>query len=235
MNVDNSFTQQISERGFAVLPSVLNDTECDALADHVAGGASASGGTRAVLQQAWCRALADQLRQHPLLLPLLTPDMVAVQCTYFEKSAARNWLVPLHQDLSIPVAHRVDHPSLGPWSEKEGVLFVQPPTSLLQQLIAVRVHIDACTSNDGPLRVLAGSHCLGTLDTEAAAATRQTHTEQVCAVERGGVLVMRPLLLHASSKSTGNSQRRVLHFLFGPATLPLGLQWKDAVCGSPLQ
>ncbi len=224
-----SITQRITEHGFAVLAPVLSDTECDALADHMAGGASASGGTRTVLQHAWCRTLAGQLRQHPLLSPLLTPDMVAGQCTYFEKSAARNWLVPLHQDLSIPVAHRLDHPSLGPWSQKEGALFVQPPSTLLQQLIAVRVHIDACTANDGALRVLAGSHRLGTLDTDATAAARQTHTEQECTVARGGVLMMRPLLLHASSKSSGSSQRRVLHFLFGPATLPLGLQWQDAV------
>jgi hypothetical protein len=229
MHVEEPIVQQIAEDGFAILPAVLGATECDALADHVAGGASASGGTRKVLQHAWCRALAGQLRQHPLLSPLLSLDMVAMQCTYFEKSAARNWLVPLHQDLSIPVAHRVDHPSLGPWSEKEGALFVQPPCALLQQLIAVRVHIDACTANDGALRVLAGSHRLGMLGTEAATAARQTHTEQLCTLERGGVLMMRPLLLHASSKSTGSSQRRVLHFLFGPATPPLGLQWQDAV------
>ncbi|QTN26695.1 phytanoyl-CoA dioxygenase family protein [Rhodoferax sp. AJA081-3] len=224
-----SISQQITAHGFAVLAPVLSDAECDTLAEQAARGASASGGTRKLMQHAWCRALAAKLRQHPLLSPLLTPDMVAVQCTYFEKSATRNWLVPLHQDLSIPVAHRVDHPSLGPWSEKEGALFVQPPSTLLQQLIAVRVHIDTCTANDGALRVLAGSHRLGMLDTEAAAAARQTHTEQVCTVARGGVLIMRPLLLHASSKSTGSSQRRVLHFLFGPAALPLGLAWQDAV------
>lgn len=222
--------QQIAEHGFVVVPPVLTPAECNALADCVAGGASASGGTRRLLQQAWCRALAGELRQHPLLAPALAaPGLVAVQCTYFEKSAARNWLVPLHQDLSIPVAHRIDHPGLGPWSEKEGALFVQAPPALLQQLIAVRVHIDVCTAQDGPLRVVAGSHRLGKLDTLAAAATRQTQTEQVCTVAQGGALLMRPLLLHASSKSTGNSLRRVLHFLFGPAKLPLGLQWQDAV------
>ncbi len=221
-------SQQIAKHGFAVLSPVLTAAECDALADRVAGGASASGGTRGLLQQGWCRMLAGQLRQHPLLAPLLAPGMVAVQCTYFEKSAARNWLVPVHQDLSIPVARRVDHPSLGPWSDKEGALFVQPPAAVLEQLIAVRVHIDACTTDDGPLRVIAGSHRWGKLNATQAAAARQTQPEQVCTVARGGAMLMRPLLLHASSKSTGNSQRRVLHFLFGPTTLPLGLQWQDA-------
>ena len=224
--------QHIAEHGFATVPQVLTAAECDALADCVAGGevsTSASGGTRRLLQQNWCRALAARLRQHPELAPLLAPDLVAVQCTYFEKSAARNWLVPLHQDLSIAVARRISDPGLGPWSEKEGTLFVQPPVALLQQLIAVSVHIDACTAVDGPLRVIGGSHLLGRLDAQAAAAARHTQPEHVCTVARGGAMLMRPLLLHASSKSTGTSQRRVLHFVFGPATLPLGLQWRDAV------
>ena len=90
------------------------------------------------------------------------------------------------------------------------------------------MHIDACGTDDGPLRVIAGSHTLGKLSADTAAAARQAQPEQVCPVARGGAMLMRPLLLHAS-KSTGTSQRRVLHFLFGPATLPLGLVWQDAV------
>lgn len=229
--MDTPITHQIAEHGFATIPAVLTAAECDALAGRVAGAvAAASAGTRGLLLQDWCRTLASRLRQHPVLAPvLLAPGLVAVQCTYFEKSSARNWLVPVHQDLSIPVAHRIADPNLGPWSEKEGTLFVQPPVALLQQLIAVRVHIDACTANDGPLRVIPGSHTLGKLGAQAAATLRQKQPEQVCTVERGGAMLMRPLLLHASSKSTGTSQRRVLHFLFGPAALPLGLEWQDAV------
>lgn len=226
-----TLAQQIEEHGFATVPTVVTAAECDALADRVAGAAVAtSAGTRSLLLQDWCRTLGNSLRQHPALAPvLLVPGLVAVQCTYFEKSSNRNWLVPVHQDLSIPVAHRVADSSMGPWSEKEGTLFVQPPVALLQQLVAVRVHIDTCTADDGPLCVLPGSHTLGKLDARAASALRQTQPEQVCTVARGGVLLMRPLILHASSKSTGTSQRRVLHFLFGPATLPLGLAWQDAV------
>lgn len=225
--------QQIAEHGFATVPRLLTATECDALADSVARSSSVSGGTRRLLQQTWCRELAERLRQHPVLSPFLepvsTPRLVAVQCTYFEKSSARNWLVPVHQDLSIPVARRVEHASLGPWSEKEGIVFVQPPVALLQQLIAVRVHIDVCTADDGPLRVFPGSHRLGKLDPKVAATKRQAQPQHVCTLERGGALLMRPLLLHASSKSTGASQRRVLHFLFGPAALPSGLAWQDPV------
>lgn len=214
--------QQITENGFSIVPQILTAAECDALTSRATSSASASGGTRSLLQQDWCRALATHLRQHAVLAPvLLAPGLVAVQCTYFEKSSSRNWLVPVHQDLSIPVIKRVDHPGLNAWSEKEGALFVQP--------IAVRVRIDVCTADDGPLRDIPGSHTLGKLDAQAVAALRQTQPEQVCTVERGGAMLIRLLLLHASSKSIGTSQRRVLHFLFSPATLPLGLAWQDAV------
>jgi hypothetical protein len=154
---------------------------------------------------------------------------VAVQCTYFEKSASRNWLVPIHQDLSIPVARRVDEPSLRGWSEKEGALFVQAPAELLAQLVAVRLHLDACGADDGPVRVLPGSHRLGLIDPQAAVLMRSTGAEVTCEAEPGDALVMRPLLLHASSKATGRSRRRVLHFVFGPRVLTHGLAWRQAV------
>jgi hypothetical protein len=219
-----AFTTQ----GFALVPQVLGSAECESVAFRLAGVSPDSAGTRGLLSQAWCRALSATLHRHPLLAPLIPAGFVAVQCTFFEKSASRNWLVPVHQDMSIPVAARVEHAGLGGWSEKEGVLYVQPPIELLEQLVAVRLHIDACGAEDGPLRVIPGSHLQGRMEAQAAAAARQVQAEAVCTAERGSVMAMRPLLLHASSKSTGNSRRRVLHFLFGPRLLPFGLQWPQA-------
>lgn len=145
--------------GFALIPAILPAAECESIAARIQPGA-ASAGTRCLLPLAWCAALARRLRLHPALTGLIPAGHVAVQCTYFEKSAARNWLVPVHQDLSIPVARRVDAPGLRGWSEKEGALFVQAPAELLAQLVAVRVHLDACGADDGLLRVLPGSHGL---------------------------------------------------------------------------
>jgi len=220
---------EIGEDGFALVPQVLTDNECARFAADVSRSSSASGGTRGLLRNAWCRSLASQLREHVSLGSLLQPNYVAVQCTYFEKSSVRNWLVPVHQDLSIPVAERVEHSSLGGWSEKEGALFVQAPVDILEQLLAVRVHLDGCGEHDGPLRVVPGSHAFGRVGAEAAVVARLSSPEFVCAAPRGSVLAMRPLLLHSSSKATGASLRRVLHFLFGPRDLPLGLRWQDAV------
>lgn len=215
--------------GFALVQSVMSAGECDAIAPGLAVAAAGSAGTRCLLPLAWCRALAVRLRQHPKLAAFISADHVAVQCTYFEKSVSRNWLVAVHQDLSIPVAARVDDVRLRGWSEKEGSLFVQPPVEVLEKLLAVRVHLDVCSLGDGPLQVIPGSHLRGRIAPEAAARARRTEPAVACTAGRGDALLMRPLLLHASSKATGTSLRRVLHFLFGPRDLPWGLRWQHAV------
>ena len=218
--------------GFALVPEVpevLDAEECDAIAACVTPTSAASGGTRCLLSQTWCAALARRLRTHAVLSRLVPAEFVAAQCTYFEKSASRNWLVPVHQDLSIPVAERVSDPALRGWSEKEGCLFVQAPTKVLERLVAVRVHLDACASQDGPLLVVPGTHVRGRVEATAAVAVRRAAMEVACYAERGDVLVLRPLLLHASSKATGTGRRRVQHFLFGPRQLPHGLRWQRAV------
>lgn len=181
------------------------------------------------LEHSWCRALGDELRRRPVLREILPVDSVAVQCTLFDKSPAKNWLVSLHQDLSIPVRARVAAAECSGWSEKEGVVFVQPPVAILEQLVAVRLHIDDCPEESGPLRVVPGSHGFGRLDADRANALRAARGEVIVAVERGGVLVMRPLILHASSKASAPKPRRVLHFVFGPPQLPFGLEWQWAV------
>ena len=216
------------ELGFVLLPAVLDAGECSRI-EPVTLPEGSVGGSRCLLSLAWCAGLARRLRAHPALQPLMPASHVAVQCTYFEKSTTRNWLVGIHQDLSIPVARRVDAPELKGWSEKQGELYVQPPAAVLERLVALRLHIDPCEKADGPLRFVPGSHRKGIFDPGSALAERASSGEVVCAASRGSVLAMRPLTLHASSKSTGQGRRRVLHFLFGPPELPFGLQWPMSV------
>ncbi len=211
--------------GFAILPHLLSERECARLASLVTP-LPESAGTRCLLSQSWCADLARRLQTLPALAEFLGSDSVAVQCTYFETSSGQNWLVPLHQDLSMPVAERVEASELRGWSLKEGRLFVQPPAALLEQLLAVRIHLDPCGPDDGALRVVAGSHREGILSNAQSLAARERHGETACCAATGDALLLRPLLLHASSKSTGTSRRRVLHFVFGPRSLPYGLAWQ---------
>lgn len=213
--------------GCRFVDKLLDATACAALAGQLIELEPGSAGTRCLLSEAWCRALARQLAAHPAVAAVLPPGAVALQCTLFEKSLERNWLVPMHQDLSVPVAARVEHPQLRGWSMKEGRLQVQPPAELLQRLVALRLQVDDCGADDGPLRVLSGTHLLGRLDEEAAAGLRRAppYGEQACIARAGQGWLMRPLLLHASSKAGGASRRRVLHFVWGPVDPPLGLRW----------
>jgi Phytanoyl-CoA dioxygenase (PhyH) len=211
--------------GFTAIPNLLNAKQCEAIAETVSLSTINEAGSRNMLSQRWCASLAHELQAHRELTALIPRDFVPAQCTYFDKSPTQNWLVAMHQDLSIPVASRIDHPALGGWSEKEGVAYVQPPIELLEQLVAVRIHIDRCGEDDGPLRVIAGSHHRGRFSAAGIAAIRQEHAETLCTGDRGSAIVMRPLLLHASSKIRGTNPRRVLHLLFGPHELPYGLRW----------
>lgn len=210
--------------GFVLVPKLLSDAECGQVAQALDACAAPGVGSRRLLQEDWCAALASRVMAHPEIGKALPPRARAIQCTFFEKSAARNWLVPIHQDRSIPVAGRVDHPALSGWSEKEGAWFVQPPDAVLAQLLAVRIHVDPCGLEDGPLRIVPASHRLGRVDPERAVQLGRAQGATVPA-RRGDALLMRPLALHASSKACGTSRRRVLHFVFGPAQLPHGLVW----------
>ena len=221
---------QFQQQGFVQLSGVLDEAEL-AQIPRVTELPATRGGSRCLLPKPWCARLATRLRSHPMLQPLIPATHVAVQCTYFEKSAQRNWLVPLHQDLSIPVAQpaqpsgsaessNTPHASL-----KDGGWFTQPPASVLEQLVAVRLHLDDCGADDGPLRVVPGTHRGGVLSPGQALALRDAQGEAVCTLQRGAALVLRPLLLHASSKGSGHSRRRVLHFVYGPRELPPGLHW----------
>ena len=212
--------------GFAVLPALLSDAELHRIDAELAGRSGV--GARDLLDEPWCAELAGRLRDDARLAGALARTHVAVQCTSFEKSVERNWLVPVHQDVAIAVAARIDDAALSGWSNKSGTWFVQPPLAVLEQLVAVRLHIDPCGLDDGPLNVVRGSHRDGRLDDKHALALRDARGTVACPVPRGGAMLMRPLLLHASSKSTGASRRRVLHFLFGPPELPCGLAWAGA-------
>jgi len=211
--------------GFTSIPQLISSLECDQISDKLNHLNKDLIGTRNLISQPWCKELAIRIRQNRNFSPLICSDYVAVQCSYFQKSSINNWLVPIHQDLCIPVAKRVENPNLSGWSEKEGSLYVQPPDHFLEQLVAVRLHIDQCGINDGALKVVPSSHLFGKLNQVEALNLRHKNSEIQCLAKKGDALIFKPLLLHSSSKSSGNSLRRVLHFLFAPPNPPFELKW----------
>ena len=215
--------------GFEIIPYVLTEPECRLIALQVGAFGAPPAGARNLLMYPWCREVARRLRRHFGIARRLSRDAVAVQCSLFDKSKERNWHVVMHQDLSVPMLEHVelDPPlgPLGPTTHEDGMTFVQPPMSILQALVVARLHLDDCAGTNGALRVVPGSHRHGRLDGQQVEALRIAHGELVCPVPRGGVMLMHPLLLHASSRTLEPGARRVLHFVFGPARLPRGLDW----------
>jgi len=146
--------------GFTVIPGLLYAGEVREIVHQLERLGPESAGTRRLLNERWCRELGRRLAHASRLSNLIPNDACAVQCTYFTKSPSHNWLVTLHQDLSVPVADRIDIEHCSGWSRKEGGLFVQPPISLLEEILAVRVHLDDSNDENGALRVVPGSHAL---------------------------------------------------------------------------
>jgi ectoine hydroxylase-related dioxygenase (phytanoyl-CoA dioxygenase family) len=108
---------------------------------------------------------------------------------------------------------------------KAGVPHVQPPVEVLNRMVTLRVHLDDCGPESGPLRVLPGSHAEGVLSPARVVAWRDRVPPAACLAPAGGAVVMRPLILHASSPATAAGRRRVVHLEWSADTLPGGLTW----------
>jgi Phytanoyl-CoA dioxygenase (PhyH) len=213
----------LAQAGYAILPAVLTDHGIAKLGREIADLDVARAGKRSLLNFRWCLELAERICTDSRFQQILDQGSQAIECTLFVKSAEMNWLVALHQDLSIPVAARIENPEWTGWSYKEGRLFAQPPVAVLEELVAIRLHLDDCDESNGALRVVPGSHRFGRLCPNAAVRKRDCLGEQIVPVARGGAMVMKPMLLHASSKSVSGALRRVLQFVFAPPLLAQNL------------
>ncbi|MBI2826219.1 MAG: phytanoyl-CoA dioxygenase family protein [Planctomycetia bacterium] len=173
-------------------------------------------------------ALATRGHVRQFATRVLGDDAFAVRATFFDKVPDANWSLFWHQDNVIAVKRRIDVAGYVGWSQKAGVWQVQPPADVLANMVAVRVHLDDCNADSGPLRVLPGSHRSGWLDDELDEWKARV-PEVVCTVKRGGIVVMCPLTLHASAASQTAGHRRVIHIEYAAAELPDGLEWNNRI------
>jgi Phytanoyl-CoA dioxygenase (PhyH) len=149
----------------------------------------------------------------------------AVRVLYFDKTPDVNWAVPWHQDRTIAVAERVELPGFGPWSVKAGVHHVEPPEDILRSIVSLRLHLDDCGPDNGPLLALRGSFRLGRVPAGEIRAHVERGSIRLCCARAGDLVAMRGLTLHASERAARPGHRRVLHVDFSCAELPGGLQW----------
>lgn len=234
MQVKRNFSEQIETQGFALVPALATYDQVEHLlkaikaAQHETGARHGRDGVYAMRNLLQIEAVQEWTQSKELqqvLVPILGDNYFAVRGILFDKTPGSNWKVGWHQDLSIAVQNRIEVSGFGPWSEKAGVMHVQPPREVLEAMLTVRLHLDECDETNGPLRVVPASHQDGKLAPDAIKEKRRQNGQVICTLVRGGALLMRPLLLHASSPATSPKHRRVVHIEFANQRLGGGLEW----------
>ncbi len=173
-------------------------------------------------------ALLRQAEEEPLVTlasKLAGTPVRPTKATFFDKRQGANWTLPLHQDLTITVAAQAEVAGYTHWSMKAGVPHVQPPVAILENIVALRIHLDDCPEENGALEVVPGSHRLGRINPEELRRMHCAGETVACPAAAGEVLAMRPLLVHGSRKSSIPARRRVLHIEYCGETLDSPLQW----------
>jgi hypothetical protein len=222
----NDTPHTISQHGFTFAPQVLDQRQREEILALI--GPVPGAGRRGLLALPLVRELATSDTILNLVRPHLPSEPTPVRAIYFDKSPDANWLVPWHQDLTIALSKESHVPGFVPWSVKDGIPHVQPPVECLEQMLAVRLHFDDTDANNGALKVLPGTHSMGRLSAERIQELRGECEDFLCRVSAGDALVMRPLLLHASSRSTSDRHRRVMHIEYAGFALPSELDWHNA-------
>jgi ectoine hydroxylase-related dioxygenase (phytanoyl-CoA dioxygenase family) len=202
--------------GYEIVEKLITEDECDRLLDAISHNQVGTGraGVRHLMSNSSVRNIADDDRMRSIAERIAGRTMIPYKATLFEKTGKANWLVTWHQDRALPLTEIPEHEEWGPSTVKEGVIYSHAPTRALSQILALRLHLDPSTELNGPLRVLPHSHH----DRLVVSPDHQeSENDSVkCLVEKGGVIAMSPLTLHASSKCSSNDPRRVLHIEYAP-------------------
>jgi hypothetical protein len=213
--------EAVEENGFAILPDVFSSQDVMGIRSDLKDATlrRSRAGVRHALDSAGIARLSQGSQLFAIARDVLGDGAFPFRATLFDKSFAANWLVVWHQDTALPIQERHETPGWGPWSVKEGVIYAHAPANALSQVLALRVHLDDSTVQNGPLRVLPATHRLGVLSDDAMHLLAAQILPVDCLVPGGGVLAMRPLLVHASSKSLVVASRRVLHIEYAASTI----------------
>lgn len=209
----------MNDSGYCITDNVLGADECNTLLANLsqAGFLPGRAGVRHLMKNPTIVALASDPRLIGIAKLALGNSAIPFKATLFAKSEQTNWLVPWHQDRALPIEVPFESEEWGSWSTKAGIHYAHAPVWALNRIIALRIHLDDSNPDNGPLCVLPGSHQEGVLSEQQVLQAVQAGNHVECAVQRGGILAMRPLLIHASSKGQSGQLRRVVHIEYADA------------------
>jgi ectoine hydroxylase-related dioxygenase (phytanoyl-CoA dioxygenase family) len=235
-NLETNGFSRFLQNGFQILASLISAGDCHRIADEltplfaeqIKKSKSRIGGVRNLLRT---NSLVASFARNNQVIKLVAEaggkPVFPVRAIFFDKNPDSNWMVPWHQDLAIAVDEQIETPGYSGWSTKDGAIYVHPPAAVLESMITLRLHLDACDAGNGALKVIAGSHSAGKIPSAEVAGWVAKHPAEICVVPSGGALLMRPLLLHASMSADNPQHRRVLHIEYASHELPNGLRWLD--------
>lgn len=221
--------------GFATINNIYTAEELEKVLEQIS---HANSGKETFRKSADLFAIRQFLKEIPVtvdtifnenlksvLRPLLGNKYFVVKSIYFDKPQTSNWYVSYHQDLTISVDNKIALKGFNFWTTKQNQFSVHPPLNILQNVVTVRIHLDDTDENNGALKVIPKSHSKGIYRPETIDWTIES--EISCNVSKGGIMLMKPLLLHSSGRTTNGRQRRVIHIEFSNQELPSELNWAE--------
>ena len=233
-NLQNHKTE-ISDKGFTIINDVFSEKEINQIID-VINSIDTSKETFRKSEDLF--AIRQFLKEVPESHQLIFNDTIkkiineifgknyfVVKSIYFDKPEKSNWYVSYHQDLTISVDKKLDLSGFGPWTTKQNQFAVQPPIDYLKNIFTIRIHLDDTDENNGALKVVPNSHSKEIYRPETI--DWNVETEEICSVNKGGIMIMKPLILHGSNRTTNHQKRRVIHIEFSNMELPEEINWSE--------
>jgi len=221
---------QLQEKGFEIIENIYSEKELNEITKLIERqGVENKFGVRKFLfdkpkiaKKVFNENLIATIRN---ILPNCTKSIKSI---YFDKPPNANWIVNWHQDLTINLKGKKDIQDYKNWRSNSERTIVQPNVELLENILTVRIHLDDCTKENGALRVIEKSHEQGVIEIKDWVKTK-VGEERICELKKGGILLMKPLILHSSKRTENEKNRRVIHIEFCEMDLPEGLEWNEAV------
>ena len=238
MKKNNSIhRQQLFDNGFSVMENIYSDEEIQNILTIIDQTDSSNETFRKTND---LFAIRQFLREIPTVIDLIFTenlksvmkeiiggDFFVVKSIYFDKPETSNWYVPYHQDLTISVDKKMEIKNFELWTTKQNQFAVQPPIEFLENITTIRIHLDDTDENNGALRVVPKSHLKKIYRPETIDWNKEIET--ICRVKKGGIMLMKPLTLHSSKRTTNNKKRRVIHIEFSNRELPNELKWAERI------
>lgn len=237
MNYSNliKINEDFNQNGYAILNNIYSENEIDNIIALIESNEKSNDNFRKGKDLFAIRSILEEIPELKefifnkniinIIEEIGNKSYFVVKSIYFDKPETSNWVVPYHQDLTINLTEKFNTEGYMNWTIKNKQVAVQPPIFILENIFTIRIHLDDATQENGAVKVIPKSHLNGVIQLTDKEINKED--EYVCTVSKGGIMLMKPLTLHASTRTTNKKRRRVLHIEFSNQNLENNLQWSE--------